>query len=136
MEERNTMDYAKEAEALMGVDAEEILARFKGKSQKEIDSISVEALHLRGIPRDKARMAYDIASQAFKESRRAISDKCSLLDDKETRVIALLLTYMLFLDKAVESADSFEQLCTHYTVRSMFSMLDEQDGQNGSSMPL
>ena len=61
------------------------------RSDDAIKEIAIEGLILRGIPRSKARMLYDIASHACDEAYKTIKARCSIIDDPLDRAAALVI---------------------------------------------
>lgn len=77
---------------LMGAPDDVIKAELSNCSEDAVVEIAIEGLILRGIPRSKARMLYDIASHACDEARKTIKARCAIIDDPLDRAAALVIT--------------------------------------------
>jgi hypothetical protein len=77
---------------LMGAPDDVISAELDNRSEDAVVEIVIEGLILRGIPRSKARMLYDIASHACDEAYKTMKMRCSIIDDPLDRAAALAIT--------------------------------------------
>ena len=77
---------------LVGQSDDVISAELDNRSDDAIREIAIEGLILRGIPRSKARMLYDIAAHACDEAYKTVKTRCSIIDDPLDRAAALAIT--------------------------------------------